>query len=227
MQSGEGFNVGDLVVVAPQPPVTAAGTPSCSTPLTLDKVAAGTAAAPGVTVTTGGGSAGSLLYDLGQSLTVIGYAVRNGSLTSCNYTDVTKDCSAASTSGNWIEVAGNIPLVRALYGRDANAGTMSGVVDTWDQTQPTTTCSWARTSAISMVVVSRNGQASTTPVTTAAPTWSEAAWTGATMGSTTIDLSATDASLPTGSTWKNYRYKTYSTLVPLQNITWMGQVPGC
>lgn len=27
--------------------------------------------------------------------------------------------------------------------------------------------------------------------------------------------------------WKNYRYRLYSTVVPLHNITWMGQVSGC
>ncbi len=225
MNSGEGYNVGDIVVVAPQPPVTAANPQTCTAPLTLDKVTAVTA--PNVTVTTGGGTAGTLLYDLGQTFTVIGYAVRNGSLTSCNYTDVTKDCTSTTTTGNWIEIAGNVPMLRALYGRDTNGGNMSGIVDTWDQTQPTSTCTWIRMSAISVAIVSRNNQLSTTPVTTAAPVWSEPAWTGATMGSAIIDLSGTNSTLPSGATWQNYRYKLYSTLVPMQNVTWMGKVSGC
>jgi len=227
--SGTGYTKNDYVVAAQLPPTSPSGAATCSG-LALDTVTTvPSGSSTNITVKTGVAGITPntyILYDLGQSPTIVGYAVRNGNLTSCNYNDTTKDCTSSTTSGNWVDVAGNISSMRALYGHNSAAGPMTGIADTWDQTTPTSACKWARTSAVSIVVVARNNEYSKTAVTTAAPTWSPPAWAGATLTTVPLDLSG-NAGLPTGTTWQNYRYQVYSTVVPLHNIAWMGKVSGC
>ncbi len=162
-----------------------------------------------------------VLYNLGQSPTVLVYAVRNGNLAVCDY--MVNNCSsptlAAINTANeaaWIPIAGNIVSLKAQYGRDTTVGPMVGIVDTYDQTTPssassTYTCDWARISAVRIALVARGSIGSS--VTTAAPTWAGSA-------AAPIDLSSF-------ANWKNYRYKVLETVVPMRNITMQGVVPGC
>lgn len=163
------------------------------------------------------GVANGKLYNLGQMPKVQVYAIRNGNLTVCDY--MVNDCGAAANvaplnSTVWVPIANDIVSMRAQYGRDTTA-VMDGVVDTYDQTTPTTGCGWVKISALRLVLVARNGQPEKTAVTTAAPTW---------VGGT-INLTA--STVPAGFTWQNFRYKVFQTAIPLRNITSMGAVAGC
>ena len=245
MQSASGWSKNDYVAVVQKPPtsITPTMTPTCSG-AKIDKITAlPTSGNANVTVASGvaGLAANSyILYDMGQAPVIVAYRVFNGSLTSCNY--MAADCSNAS---NYSEVSGNISSLRAVYGHDGNAGNMNGVVDTWDQTTPSTVCGWIRTSAVSVVLAARNnalvttaansnnGTFSGTAVTTSSPVWQEPIWSagtltwaGSTATSVSIDLSG-NVGLPSGTTWQNYRYKLYPTVVPLRNITSMGVVSTC
>lgn len=237
--NSEGTSEGDLLMSAP-----AAGTPKVYAPqtptsfhandwviaqvlprlacsLTLDKVAG--VAGNNVTVTTGVNSlvGGSIVYNFGQAPVILGYAIRQGNLTVCDYMDVAKDCTNTA-SINWVPIANNVVSLRAQYGRDtAPAGAMDAIVDLYDQTTPATACDWARTSALRFALVTRSTQLEKTAVTTAVPTWA-----GTTAGnpvgsaSSPIDLSA-------NTSWQNYRYRVFQTVVPLRNMVWAGVQTGC
>ncbi len=89
---------------------------------------------------------------------------------------------------------------------------MDAIVDTYNQTTPTTECGWARMRAVQVVLVARSAQLEKDNVTAAAPAWAGSA--------PAIDLSA-DAD------WQRYRYKTFETVVPLRNIAWLGVQKNC
>lgn len=207
-----------------------------------------TEADPGSSVDTSGTTRIYNLGDQDKGLVIHGYAIRSGNLTECDYVHL--DCSSAA---NWTIVANNIVSLRAVYGRDTSAaavsggnvakGSMDGTVDEWDQTVPTPAtgnlkkdtlaCSWARVSAVHVVLVARSSKAerrqeqgsltgqvaSVSAVTASAPTWEHS-------GVVAIDLTDTspDATWPT---WQDFRYKVFQTVVPLRNITSKGVMPEC
>jgi type IV pilus assembly protein PilW len=219
VQTPTAFVANDWVLATPQ----ARATP-CA--ITLDRVVSVTA--PNITVTTGVASmSNGTIFNLGQIFTIMAYAIRNGSLTMCDYT--VNDCSLVANIGNatiWVPIASNIVNLRAQYGRDTSVTTDS-TVDLYDQTTPTTACLWTRTSAVRLAVVARSAQYEKTAVTTTAPTWDgTTANNPAGSAAALIDVSM----MPDGSsntTWQNYRYKVFQTVVPLRNIAWMGAVSGC
>ncbi len=193
MQMPGSFAIGDQVVAAPD---------VCAGNLLLRPVTA--VATTTVTAATG---TGSTMYNLGPSPSVLGYAIRGGRLTVCNF--LTTDCAAGTDATAWVPLADNVVSLRAQYGVDT-ATTMDGTVDAYNQTTPTTSCGWARVSALRLVLVARNSQYSKTSVTSAAPTWDGSA-------DTAIDLSG-DAE------WNHYRYRTFEALVPIRNMVWLGPV---
>lgn len=201
--SAPSFAVGDRVVAQ------IAGRPSpCA--LSMETVTA--VALSNVTVATGvAGTTGGGLFNLGQAPTVLAYAVRDGSLTVCNY--MLNNCGGVFNAAHWVRVAGNVVSLRAEYGRDTTAGTMNGTVDVFDQTQPATACAWLRTRAVRFALVARSAQLEKNNVDAPAPTW-------AGNGTAPIDLSSDAA-------WQRYRYKTFETTVPLRNMAQMGVTPGC
>ncbi len=69
--------------------------------------------------------------------------------------------------------------------------------------------------SVRVALVTRSPQLEKIEITGAAPTWS---------GAPPIDLTATAADA--GFTWKNYRYKTFESLVPIRNTIWTGGT-GC
>jgi type IV pilus assembly protein PilW len=252
VQAYKSFNVGDYVLATPLGR-------SCTVahPATLNQVAAVTN--PTLTLTPGVGVSVTpgLLFNLGQTVTIHVYAVRNGNLTVCDY--MVNDCGDSSKvspldSTVWVPIAGNIVSLRAQYGQDItnnqpsvtspNTGLMDGVVDIYSQTSPANTgaskdaCDWLRTPSIRLALVARNSQLEKTAVTAAAPLWdgSTAAnnnpvWTGSTAGASAnpIDLSK----YPNGTAnpnWQNYRYKVFQTTLPIRNITSsvsLGVASGC
>ena len=144
VQSPSAFSVDDYVLALPT---------SCAANLVLTRVTAIDA----TSVTVGAVDAGAtVLYNLGKSPKVIAYAVRNSSLTSCDY--MLFDCGIKGAA-SWPSVSDNIVSLRAQYGRDtAAAGSMDGVVDVYDQTKPTSSCEWARASAVRLALVARSNQ---------------------------------------------------------------------
>ena len=206
-------------------------TGSCTANLTMTKVTV--VGATDVTVDTPVAST-TTLYNLGAAPRVIAYAVRNGSLTMCDY--MTSDCTNTSAA-NWTAIAGNIVSLRAQYGRDTAVGAMDGVVDQWDQTTPTDSCKWVRATAVRYAIVARSAQTDSTlnssgqrvcePATTTAPNWQG---TTATAPSQTLPIDLTlskDQNGNTVSDWQCYRYRTFETIAPSRNVLWMGTQAGC
>lgn len=208
------FSINDRVIAIPST------RPSPCT-LTVDQII-GTAT-PTVTVAPGAvGMIGGMLYNLGTTPRVMGYAVRNGSLTLCDY--FTTNCSAVN---NWTRIADGVVSLRAEYGHDTVTPTPAGqstyIANAWDQSTPTSACGWARTPAVRAVLVMRNAQYEKTVVTTASSTvGTVTSWAG----TTSIDLSKN----PDGTSnadWGHYRYKKFEAFVPLRNITNLGVQTGC
>lgn len=203
------FAANDLVLASPQfRPVP------CN--LALERVVSVTSPnPPHVTMPAGrAGMANGTLFNFGPAPRVLAYAVRGGNLTVCDH--MAADCLDAGTTDDpavWVPVAGGIVSLRAEYGRDTSGPPMDGVPDSFDQTTPTTPCAWARVSALRLALVARSPQFDRDAVTTAAPTWAGSA-------TTPIDLGA-DAD------WRNHRYRTYETMVPLRNMAWKGAQAGC
>lgn len=216
IQTPSAFVTNDWVVVAP------AIRPSpCN--LTLERV--NNVAGSVLSLISGAAMAkGDTLFNIGQSYRAVGYAVRNGNLTMCDFTDTTKDCTVA---GNWAAIANNIVSMRAQYGRDTTVGAMDGIVDVYDQTTPSvavtpnTACSWSRISALRLAIVARSIQVEKAAVTTVAPTWDGS------VANNPAGSAASPINLSGATNWRNYRYKVFQTLVPIRNVSWMGVVPSC
>jgi len=210
VQTPSAFAVNDWVVAGPASPPS-----PCS--LTLERVANVDATNRNVTLVSGAAlTSGDVLFNLGQGIRAVGYAIRGGNLSMCDFTDTGRDCTQASA---WVPIANNMVSLRAQYGRDTTAPNMDAVVDTYDQTAPTTACQLMRTPAVRLALVARSTQGEKDVVTTAAPVWE---------GS--LDASGNPAHpiVLTGfSDWQKYRYKVFQTMVPLRNVSWKGAVSGC
>ncbi len=220
VQMASSFNVGDRVLAMPT---------ACTADLVIDRVTI--VAATTVTVATG--AAGSSLFNLGRgpnSLptaagpngpTIMAYAIRGGNLTACDF--MINDCSLAANTGNaavWEPIASHIVSLRAQYGHDtAAAAHMDGFVDSYNQTTPTSSCDWARVSAVRVALVARSAQFEKTAVTPAAPVWDGSA-------DAAINLSKKPDNTDNPD-WMNYRYKLFQSVIPLRNIAWMGVTTGC
>lgn len=191
------------------------------------------------------GAATDLLFNLGQRPTVRGYAVRGGNLTLCDFATI--DCTIV---GNWVPIAENVVSLRAQYGRDTTdvaplppaRARMDGVVDltdVWDQqivdpvafpvstdaSKNTVACAVLRNIAVRVVLVARSSQPERTldwPARTLNVTPNPPLWIGS--GGAPISLPSPD---PTWPTWRDFRYKTFQTVVPLRNITSRGAVSEC
>jgi type IV pilus assembly protein PilW len=203
------FVVGDSVIASP-----ATRPAPCSLRLTT-VTAVVSPSPPNVTVAFGvAGMANGRLYNLGQTPRVLAYAVREQRLTVCDM--LANDCTTAASVDNpaiWVPVGNQIVSLRAQYGRDTTAPAMDAVVDVFDQAAPATACAWMRVSAVRLAVVARSPQQAAEAVTAAAPTWAGSA-------DAPIDLD----DLPD---WQQFRYRSFETLVPVRNMTWLAGTPGC
>lgn len=242
VQAYKSFQVNDYVIATPQ-------NRSCIPPNSaiLNKVTAVTN--PTLTITPGVTSSVTpgMFFNLGPIVTIHAYAVRNGSLTVCDY--FVNDCGNAgnlSSSAVWVPIAGNVVSLRAQYGQDITnhapsivspkTGLMDGIVDIYSQTSPgntgvaTDACGWLRTPSIRLALVARNSQFEKTAVTATAPLWegstatnNDPVWVAS--GGGTTGASANPINLtkyPNGTAnpnWQNYRYKVFQTTVPIRNIT--------
>lgn len=196
---------------------------SCT--LTLTQVTA----APGSNVPVGTANASlaqGRLFNLGQTPSIIAYAIRNNQLVRCDF--MTQDCSD-DAQANWSALASNMVSLRAQYGLDALTPVSASVASPppsyatslFTQTTPVNECQWLRTLAIRLVLVARSPQRDGASVTLAAPTWY------ASSADTPVGSTATPIDLSTNTDWQHYRYKTFQTVAPLRNINWMGVTSGC
>lgn len=243
VQAYKSFNVGDYVIPTPQ-----GRSCTATNPAILNQVTAVTN--PTLTLTPGATSVTpGMLFNLGKTIAIHAYAIRNGNLTVCDY--MVSDCGNAGNvtplnPAVWVPVAGNIVTLRAQYGQDItnnspsitspNTGLMDGVVDIYSQTSPANSgaskdaCDWLRTISIRLALVARNTQLEKNIVTSTSPLWegttstnNNPAWIAS--GGNVSGASANPIDLtkyPNGTVnpnWQNYRYKVFQTTVPMRNIT--------
>lgn len=216
VQTPSAFVTNDWVVVAP-----ATRPAPCN--LSFDRVS--NVAAGSVTLVSGAVlNAGDTVFNMGQSYRAIGYAIRGGNLTMCDFTNPAVNCAVA---GNWVSLANNVLSLRAQYGRDTTAPGMDAIVDAYDQATPdpiatpNTLCGWARISVVRMALLTRSIQFEKDEVTGVAPVWD---------GSVANNPAGSIASpfvLTADADWKHYRYKVFQTVIPLRNMSWQGVVTGC
>jgi type IV pilus assembly protein PilW len=169
------------------------------------------------------GMTGGALFNIGNSAAgrpprFIAYRVKDRNLLMCDYW--VNDCSSAAAS-NWVTVASNVVSLRAQYGQDTTPAPMDGTVDAYNQTTPTTMCTWVRMRAVRLALVARSAQleklnSDGSHVTPNAPTWAGTSSTP----SIAVDLSG-------DTSWQDYRYKVFETVVPLRNVAWLGVQTGC
>jgi type IV pilus assembly protein PilW len=156
----------------------------------------------------------------------------------CDY--VANNCGDPALVANtavWMSIGNNIVSMKAQYGRDdstANPSPMNGIVNLFDKATPAAAagCEWARIESVRLALVARNTQPNKSAVTLAAPVWFGsvgAAPAGILPGNVAdpIDLTGTNASLLSGTSWANYRYKVFQTTIPLRNIVMKGVASGC
>ncbi|MDB5958649.1 PilW family protein [Ramlibacter sp.] len=208
VQAAESFAPNDYVVAAP-----------CTTSGILAKVTAASPATLSVTVNTVQAGA-TTLYNLGAAPRIVAYAVRNGSLTSCDF--MTNDCRTNSAT-NWVAVSGNIVSLRLQYGHGTAA---NGQVSSWNQTTPATQCDWMKTPAVRLALLARSTQYETTISDTTKQRTCEAV-TGATPLWTGSSGTPNAPFVLSNSDWQCYRYKTFESTAPARNIIWSASDSGC
>lgn len=157
--------------------------------LTLDRVTAVDPGARTLTLASGAIMAqGDYIFNFGPSYRALGYAVRNGNLTMCDYSNPARACDQLQ---NWVAINNNIVSLRAQYGRDINPTPLSaapplkpavnpvgmdGVIDVYDTVfdstldplNPSTNkfyCQWVRISAVRVALTSRSAVMEACPVT--------------------------------------------------------------
>jgi type IV pilus assembly protein PilW len=159
---------------------------------------------------------GSLLVDLGQPVDVT-YSIQGDGLAAKTLRIATN--GTPSYDGP-VEAYPGIVNLQALYGK---ATVSAGVVDTWDNTTPTTNAGWLQVVAVRIAVVARSTQFEKATVTFADPQWDLGA-------SGTVTGSAACTAIPANkcitlkvshlADWGRYRYRVFETVVPLRNMLW-------
>ncbi|MFZ5522039.1 MAG: PilW family protein [Pseudomonadota bacterium] len=166
--------------------------------------------------------AGSLLFNLGAPL------ARTYRIDTATWSLRSSDLVPTAAAPVVREVAPQIVLLRALYGKDTDG---DGVVDLYDRVAPTTNAQWRQVMALRVALVARSVQfertgadgdlANRTLVTPNAPQWDVGPQADSSLAAAcgssrciTLDLSHL------GADWQRYRYRVYDTVVPLRNAVW-------
>ncbi|WP_019140289.1 PilW family protein [Noviherbaspirillum massiliense] len=216
VQMPTAFAVGDRVIIAPA---------ACSSNLLIDRV---TATAT-TTVTVTNAATGTAMYNLGNSPSILAYAVRGGNLTVCDY--MVNDCGKAADKDKpsvWVPVANNIISIKAVYWRDTKNPT--GTPGSRNQTTPTDNLDWTKVCAVNLALVARSGEYSKDIVTATArnapqpvnaPTWSDNA------AAPIIGTGSLGPDAVPDEPWKHYRYKVFEAVIPIRNVGWMQGSAGC
>lgn len=154
---------------------------------------------------------GSYLVNMGSIL------YRKYSIDGSNNLQVSELSSTTGLMSLPQELYPQIVNMQALYGKDTDG---DGVVDTYDNTTPTTNAGWLQVLSIRVAVVARSNQYEKDVVTTSAPQWDVG--TTATINAATTCGASKCISLNVSqlADWQHYRYKVYDTIVPLRNVLW-------
>lgn len=156
---------------------------------------------------------GSFLLNLGTPV------LRTYSISSTYNLQVTERSS--STGGATTQdLYPQIVNLQALYGKDTDG---NGSVDVYETKTPTTSAEWQTVVSIRVALVARSNQYEKELVTTSEPKWnvgkattvSDDAEEECESSSQCITLKISN--LPD---WQHYRYKVYSTTIPLRNVLW-------
>lgn len=161
----------------------------------------------------GGYPAGSLLLNLGSP------SIRTYSI-SDEYSLQTIERAASDGTTTIQDLYSQIVNLQALYGKDTNN---DGTVDVYNTTIPTTTAEWQQIISVRIALVARSNQFIKEKVTTTEPLWNLGAATTV-EGETTVDCGSDSKcvtlKLSHVTDWEHYRYKVYSTTIPLRNVLW-------
>jgi type IV pilus assembly protein PilW len=161
----------------------------------------------------------ALLFDMGPNPVVRTYKIVNGKLRAESLIPYVPALDTDSDGDSDAEVANGIVHMKALYGKDTDG---DRVVDTWNTTLPVTAAEWLQVRAIRVALLARSGQWEKNPVyapagcvgaacAPAAPNWRQ------------DDGTVVYFTMPApadGTDWRNYRYTTYQTTIPLRNMIW-------
>lgn len=207
----------------------------------LGQVTAAVTGSKDVTVNTAAIGYGTSAYafHLGSAPRFVAYAVRNGTLTMCDF--MLADCTgSASDTTVWRPIVNDVVAIVAQYGWDTSSPA-DMVIDTFCKsrltsgaaacpgadtgmpaagnttlTQAQRACDWSRTPAIRLALVTRSSQYEKTEVSPASITlWPASGTTPTTNGAT--------YTVPD----RHYRYKVAYTTVALRNLKWMGAQSSC
>jgi type IV pilus assembly protein PilW len=180
---------------------------------------------PGIQSTDVSYPAGSLLLDLGSlvsrryCLTGLADALCDTPAAQAPYhlRQVSFDSSTGQSVAD--DLYPQIVQLQAVYGIDTSA-TADQVADVWTPVSPTTAKGWQRVVAVRVAVVARSTQNEQRPnqaardwVTSSLPVWYP---DGITPEPIHVEKSPPGA----GDDWRNYRYKTFETVIPLRNLLW-------
>lgn len=241
IQNPPAYNVNDMVVWVRMDNST--NPPKRLEPcnLTLDRVAAVDVAARTVTLASGAVmNSADYIFNFGQAYRANGYAVRNGNLTLCDYSNTAKGCDQVQ---NWIAINNNIVSLRAQYGRDISPAIppavpapgaaqpigMDGVIDVYDVPDPTLAmgyCDRARISAVRLALTSRSAVMEKDAVTGVAGGVPAPVWEGTNAG-VPVGSAAAPITLSANPNWTFYRYRVFQSVMPIRNISWIGKVSTC
>jgi type IV pilus assembly protein PilW len=178
----------------------------------------------------------AIVMHMGETPLFAVYAVRNGTLTRCDF--AVSNCADAGATDDpmvWTPVANDVVALVAQYGFDTSTPNPDGVVDVYCKTRvpPGGACpnpdtglggapgsdpgqavragDWARIAIMQIAVVTRSGQAERDPVSPATlKLWPDSAVVPATIGP--------DWNVPD----RNHRYRIARTAVALRNLIWRG-----
>lgn len=178
----------------------------------------------------------AMVMHIGAAPAFVVYAVRNGTLTRCDF--ALSNCADAGATNNpmvWTPVANDVVALVAQYGFDTTTPTADGIVDLFcktrvppggacpnndtgladapgsDPSQTVRAGDWSRIPVVQIAVVTRSGQAEKDPVSPA-----------------TLKLWPDSAVVPTttGPDWnvpdQHFRYRIARTAVALRNVIWRG-----
>ncbi len=223
VQSSLGVDTGDLLIAvheswdALKPCSMVQANPSAAKALTstVIPVASGGAGPWNDTaiLPAGGYPSDSYLLNVG-SLSLRQYTLNSAtnSLQMSELTAASLDWTAAQ------DVYPHIVVFRAMYGKDTTA---DEVVDTYDNTTPTTAAEWRQVRAIRLVMVARSANYEKDAVISGALQW-DVGSAAAVAGTTDCHTDSKCLSIPLNflPDWQHYRYKVYDTVVPLRNVIW-------
>ena len=168
-------------------------------------------------------SANAFLVNLG-ALEDVAYSVGDAGTLQFNQLQIGAR-SSPSYSGH-VSLYSNIVNLQAYYGKASSVdgvSVLTGPIDTWDTTSPSSNAQWLQVRAIKIALVSRSEQYEKNAVTTRDPQWdigtnTTIAGSFACGSSQCITLKIPRA--PGSTDWQHYRYKVFDSVVPLRNLLW-------